>query len=243
MRFVRTTVGKKQVKFTLGLLCDRVAMSSLDGLILFIDKLIDLPKLKDPTMNPHSIEVIDQLTEWNYFYKEILLLHGKWTINDQLISNDYQQSNEILLLDVLKLCEKKFCLRSVDIWPIWCACSSFPVETISSSIRISPVSNANNSFASRRVRQNESSLWQHNRTIVRLHSRRNIFRSLSQQRSHSYRCDSFLQLANESMREQHQRCAQNIILARPRKASSRHSWTSSSVRLLSSSVLARHRFD
>ena len=108
MKFVQTTIGKKQVKFKLGLVSDRLRMSSLEGPILSFAKLIGLPKVKDPSKISNPNELIDQLIELTYFSKEILPIHGTMTSNEEIVSNHYQQSNEKLIVEAFQSCQKKY---------------------------------------------------------------------------------------------------------------------------------------
>jgi hypothetical protein len=101
------TVGKKQVKFKLGLVSDRAAMASLEGPIVPFGKLIGLPKIKDPSKVTNSDEIIEKLSKSTYFSKQILPMHGDYIGDRSSFTNQYQESNDIQISTALHSCQSR----------------------------------------------------------------------------------------------------------------------------------------
>jgi hypothetical protein len=102
-----TTVGKKQVKFKLGLVSDRSEMGSLEGPIVLFGKLIGLPKIKDPSRVTNPNEIIEKLSQWTYFSKQILPMHGDYINDRDSFTNRYQESNDIQISSALRSCQSR----------------------------------------------------------------------------------------------------------------------------------------
>jgi hypothetical protein len=97
--------GKKQVKFKLGLVSDRAAMAALDGPIVLFGKLIGLPKIKDPSKITNPDEIIEKLSQWTYFSKQILPMHGDYIGDRESFTNRYQESNINQMSTALRSCQ------------------------------------------------------------------------------------------------------------------------------------------
>ena len=100
-----TSTGRKQVKFKLGLVSDRAALASLEGPIVSFGKLIGLPKIKHPSKLSNVDEIIEKLTEWTYFSKQILPMHGDYLGDRSLFTNQYQESNDEQISVALRSCQ------------------------------------------------------------------------------------------------------------------------------------------
>ena len=104
---VPSIVGRKQVKFKLGLVSDRAAMASLEGPIVPFGRLIGLPKIKDPAKITNSDEIIDKLTQLTYFSKQILPMHGDYIGERDSFTNQYQESNDLQMSTALRSCQSR----------------------------------------------------------------------------------------------------------------------------------------
>ncbi|CAF3428145.1 unnamed protein product [Rotaria socialis] len=101
------TMGKKQVKFKLGLVSDRAALASLEGPIVPFGKLIGLPKIKDPSKVTNSEEIIEKLSQSTYFSKQILIMHGDYIGDRNSFTNQYQESDNIQISTALRSCQSR----------------------------------------------------------------------------------------------------------------------------------------
>jgi hypothetical protein len=104
---ILTTAGKKQVKFKLGLVSDRAAMASLEGPIVPFGKLIGFPKIRDPSKVTNPDEIMNKLSQWTYFSKQILPMHGDYIGDRGSFTNQYQESNDIQMSTALRSCQSR----------------------------------------------------------------------------------------------------------------------------------------
>jgi hypothetical protein len=104
---IPTTIAKKQVKFKLGLVSDRAAMASLEGPIVLFGKLIGYPKIKDPSKVTNSDEIIEKLTQFTYFSKQILPMHADYIGERGSVTNQYQESNDTQMNTALHACQSR----------------------------------------------------------------------------------------------------------------------------------------
>lgn len=94
--------GKKQVKFKLGLVTDRLSLPSLDGPLIQFHKLIGQTRFKEPDPSNSADASIEQLMDLNFFSKEIC----RW--QNPSSSNFYQQSNYSSTRSALELCLEQY---------------------------------------------------------------------------------------------------------------------------------------
>ena len=117
------TGGKKQVKFKLGLVSDRAAMASLEGPIVPFGKLIGLPKIKDASRVTNSDEIIEKFSQFTYFSKQILPMHGDYIGDRDSYTNQYQETNDIQISTALRSCQSRMGkLAHMDLSFVPCTC-------------------------------------------------------------------------------------------------------------------------
>lgn len=82
-------------------------MASLEGPILPFGKLIGLPKIRDPSKITNSDEIIQKLTQFTYFSKQILPMHGDFINERDSYTNQYQESNHTQISTALRSCQSR----------------------------------------------------------------------------------------------------------------------------------------